>query len=110
MTTKRQRLGITKKYRGYPKRATYLLNPLYLDELGQSFDEKHRVNIMDFVKNLSSEYSQMFMISHYHNGHGIFTNAQITILDVSNLRKIVNGGLNGYDEVRSVYIKAMKLL
>ena len=58
MTTKRQRLGITKKYRGYPKRATYLLNPLYQDELGQSFDEKHRVNIMDFVKNLSSDYIQ----------------------------------------------------
>ena len=61
--------------------------PLYLDELAQNFDEKHRSNIMDFVKNFVSggECSQLFIISHFHNGHGIFTNAEVTILDDTNL-------------------------
>ena len=61
--------------------------PLYLDELAQNFDEKHRSNIMDFVKNFVSggECSQLFIISHFHSGHGIFTNAEVTILDDTNL-------------------------
>lgn len=61
--------------------------PLYLDELAPSLDEKHRSNIMDFVKNFveSKQCSQMFMISHYHTGHGVFSNAEVTILDDTNL-------------------------
>lgn len=61
--------------------------PLYLDELAPSLDEKHRVNIMEFVKNFvgSKQCSQMFMISHYLTGHGVFSQAQVTVLDESNL-------------------------
>lgn len=61
--------------------------PLYLDELGASLDEKHRVAIMDFVKNFveAGECSQMFLISHYHSGHGVFSNAEVTVLDDTNL-------------------------
>lgn len=61
--------------------------PLFLDELAPSLDEKHRVNIMEFVKNFveSKQCSQMFMISHYLTGHGVFSSAQVTVLDDTNL-------------------------
>jgi hypothetical protein len=61
--------------------------PLWLDELAPSFDEQHRFNIMNFVKAHvdSNRCSQMFMVSHYVSAHGMFTNAEICIMDDSNL-------------------------
>lgn len=61
--------------------------PLYLDELAPSLDEKHRANIMTFVKNFieAKQCSQMFMVSHYATGHGVFNRAQITVMDDTNL-------------------------
>ena len=61
--------------------------PLWLDELAPSFDEQHRFNIMNFVKAYvdSNRCSQMFMVSHYVSAHGMFTNAEICIMDDSNL-------------------------
>lgn len=61
--------------------------PLYLDELAPSLDEKHRSNIMIFVKSFveSKQCSQMFMISHYLNESLIFRDAEVLILDEANL-------------------------
>lgn len=64
--------------------------PLYLDELAPDLDEKHRINIMSFVRSFveSRRCSQMFMVSHYASGHGAFTNAEILVLDDENLLNI----------------------
>lgn len=64
--------------------------PLYLDELAPDLDEKHRVNIVHFVRDFveSQRCSQMFMVSHYETGYGAFTNAEILILDKENLLEI----------------------
>ncbi|WJJ55147.1 hypothetical protein [Xanthomonas phage RTH11] len=61
--------------------------PLFLDEPGEGFDEAHRVRLMDFVKQLmdSNRHSQLFMISHYASSHGSFTNAEVLVLDTSNI-------------------------
>lgn len=61
--------------------------PLYLDELGHSFDERHRVNVMNFVKDLveTKGFSQVFMISHYASSHGSFTNAEVLVMDAANI-------------------------
>jgi len=61
--------------------------PLFLDEPGEGFDEAHRVKLMDFVKQLmdSNRHSQLFMISHYASSHGSFTNAEVMVLDSSNI-------------------------
>lgn len=61
--------------------------PLFLDEPGEGFDEQHRVKLMDFVKQLMdmNRHSQLFMISHYASGHGSFTNAEVLVLDASNI-------------------------
>lgn len=61
--------------------------PLFLDEPGEGFDEQHRVKLMDFVKQLMdmNRHSQLFMISHYASSHGSFTNAEVLVLDSSNI-------------------------
>lgn len=61
--------------------------PLYLDELGASFDEQHRINVMNFVKRLidTGQYRQAFLISHYASGHGAFNNAETLVMDSKNI-------------------------
>lgn len=61
--------------------------PLFLDELGHSFDEQHRANVMNYVKLLieSKRHSQMFMISHYASSHGAMTQAEVCVLDSANI-------------------------
>lgn len=64
--------------------------PLYLDELAPDLDEKHRVNIIAFVRDFieSKRCSQCIMVSHYATGYGAFTNAEIMVLDDENLLDI----------------------
>ena len=66
--------------------------PLYLDELAPSLDEKHRINIMAYVKNFveSKQCSQMFMISHYLESHGVFQNTNNIVMDKTNLLSLPN--------------------
>lgn len=61
--------------------------PLYLDEPGEGFDEQHRVNLMSFIKQLleTQNHPQLFMISHYASNHGAFTNADVNVLDSTNI-------------------------
>lgn len=64
--------------------------PLYLDELAPDLDEKHRINIVRFVRDYveSNRCSQMFMVSHYETGYGAFYNAEVLVLDDENLLEI----------------------
>lgn len=57
--------------------------PLYLDELGRSFDPVHRHNLIPTVKDLidDSTYSQVFMISHYLDGQNSYPNTEIIVID-----------------------------
>ncbi len=61
--------------------------PLYLDEPGEGFDEQHRTQLMSFIKQLmdTGDYSQLFMVSHYASNHGAFNQADVTVLDSSNI-------------------------
>lgn len=61
--------------------------PLYLDELAPSLDEKHRINIIEYVKNFveSKQCSQMFMVSHYMESFGVFQNTHNIVMDKTNL-------------------------
>lgn len=61
--------------------------PLYLDELAPSLDERHRLNIIDFVKYLmdAGKASQLFMISHYAAQSTVFTRAEICVTDETNI-------------------------
>ena len=61
--------------------------PLFLDEPGEGFDEQHRVQLMDFIKQLmdTNRHNQLFMVSHYASGHGAFTNAEVLVLNASNI-------------------------
>lgn len=56
--------------------------PLYGDEIGANFDERHRPKLMEFLKKCASsgKYSQIFLISHYIAQHGVFTHAEVCAL------------------------------
>lgn len=61
--------------------------PLYLDELAPDLDERHRVNILNFVRDYveSKRCSQMFLVSHYASGHGAFVHAEVMVMDEENI-------------------------
>lgn len=61
--------------------------PLYLDELGSSMDDQHRINTMHIVTALIEEHhcSQLFFISHYAAFHEQFTNNETLVLDSKNI-------------------------
>lgn len=62
-------------------------SPLFLDEFGKGFDEDHRVNASAAVKSLmdTQAFTQLFMISHYDATYGSFTNAEVCVLDATNI-------------------------
>lgn len=61
--------------------------PVFLDETGKSFDEQHRSNVMHFIKSLvdTGNYTQLFFISHYAAQFNAFTNAEVLVLDGTNI-------------------------
>ncbi len=61
--------------------------PLYLDELGRSFDPVHRHNLIPTIKDLMDDvtYGQIFMISHYMDGQNSYPNTEIIVLDAAHV-------------------------
>lgn len=61
--------------------------PLFLDEIGSTFDEAHRYNLIPFLKELVDDvrFSQVLIISHQLDGQTSFPNSQTIILDDRNL-------------------------
>ena len=58
-----------------------------MDEPGEGFDEQHRDQIMSLIRSMldSGHYSQLFMVSHVASNHGSFLDAEILVLDSSNI-------------------------
>lgn len=61
--------------------------PLYLDELGRTFDEVHRLNLTLALKELMDDdtYSQVLFISHSFEGQNSFPNSEVVVLDESHV-------------------------
>lgn len=61
--------------------------PLFLDETGRTFDEQHRENFIPFVNRLieNGQFRQVFFISHFSSQHGAFNQAEIMVLDPTNV-------------------------
>lgn len=61
--------------------------PLFLDEFGKTLDDAHREAATATIKSLMENYnySQCFLVSHYASSYGAFNNAEICVLDKSNL-------------------------
>lgn len=62
-------------------------SPIYLDEFAAAMDSAHRSQAHYTITNLltSSNFSQIFMISHYENSYGSLKNADVTVLCDSNI-------------------------
>jgi len=61
--------------------------PLYLDELGASFDDVHRSNLLNYIKRLveTNYCSQMFMVNHYSSVYGGINNMDTVVLSSDNI-------------------------
>ncbi len=61
--------------------------PLFLDEFGLKLDMSHRDSAYYAINELlnTSEFTQVYMISHYSSNYGSFKNSDITILSASNI-------------------------
>ena len=61
--------------------------PLFLDEIGSSFDAKHKTASVYMIKRLieQSTFSQIFMISHDYAQYGALSNVQICALSTTNV-------------------------
>lgn len=62
-------------------------SPLYLDELGSSMDEQHRINMMKVLSELvdTHQCSQLFLVSHFAAMHEQFNNSEIMVLNTKNI-------------------------
>lgn len=70
-------------YYNYKRFTNY---PLYLDEFGNTFDKEHRTQAYRVIeKLLASEFSQMFIITHYNELYGSIHNADFNVLDENNI-------------------------
>lgn len=61
--------------------------PLYLDELGSSFDETHQFKLLPLIKELADDprFSQILIISHALISQTAFPSSQTIILDSRNI-------------------------
>lgn len=70
--------------------------PLFLDELGASFDKAHRDNVRQLIQNITtySNHSQVFIISHYEEMYGSFKETDITVLCSENIPQLRDSAFN----------------
>lgn len=70
--------------------------PIYLDELAASFDKSHREAAYRMIHDLmiNSNYSQIFIISHFADSYGSFNNSDIITLCEANIASARNNAFN----------------
>lgn len=61
---------------------------LYLDEFAAMMDDAHRISAFKMIGELvsASEFSQVFVVSHYQSLYGSLSNAEITVLCENNIQ------------------------
>jgi ABC-type molybdenum transport system ATPase subunit/photorepair protein PhrA len=61
--------------------------PLFMDEVGRSFDPAHRSNLMTFIKGLvtGGYIGQVFMVNHFATEYGGVSNSDINIINSNNI-------------------------
>ena len=61
--------------------------PMYMDEIGASWDDVHRLSLVEFVKDFLEENqcSQLFFVNHYDTIFNAFSNTDTVVLDNKNV-------------------------
>lgn len=64
--------------------------PLFNDELSNTMDDTHRIRAMKMIYDavVNNQCSQMFFISHFAPQHGVFTQAEVLVINPDNLQTI----------------------
>ncbi|QAX96150.1 hypothetical protein [Vibrio phage vB_VmeM-Yong XC32] len=62
--------------------------PLFMDEIGSSFDYAHRANLLAFIRKLISTgaISQLIMISHFASEYGGIANCDVIAMNTNNVQ------------------------
>lgn len=62
--------------------------PIFLDEFARSMDPAHRSSAYTAIEHLieSSDYSQVFLVSHYQDGYSALSSSEILVLCDNNIR------------------------
>jgi len=69
--------------------------PLILDEFGKTMDETHRIAAYNTIdKLIHSDFSQVFIVSHFNSVYARFTNTDFNVLDKNNVDM---GGVDKYN-------------
>lgn len=76
------------------KYLSLLTGSVFLDEIGRTMDHTHRTQMFNIISEMfnQSEYSNVFIVSHFESNYGIFTNADINVLCSKNV--IIPDGAN----------------
>ena len=76
--------------------------PLYLDEFGSSFSVEHREQATAVIKILLEQkaFTQLFVISHYHEGYSALSNADICVLSNLNVTVPNSNNVNKHVSIR----------
>lgn len=71
---------------------------LKLDEFGHSMDSAHRLSAFKTINNLiaQSDFSQIFIVSHFESNYGHMKNAEITVLCDKNIVIPPNTNVNNH--------------
>jgi len=60
--------------------------PLILDEFGKTMDETHRISAYNTIDRIMSySFKQIYIVSHFQSMYGRFNNANISVLNSTNL-------------------------
>lgn len=61
--------------------------PLLADEFGKDFDDEHREQLVNYIRDMieEKEFSQLFMISHYSSVYSAFESAEFVVIDPRNI-------------------------
>lgn len=61
--------------------------PIFLDEFGRTFDEKHRENASRLIDKLVEEFheDQIFMISHFYQQYSVMNDIVFCVIKEDNI-------------------------
>ncbi len=76
--------------------------PIVLDEFAKTLDKAHRESANNVIRDISinSNFSQIFIVSHYEESYGSFNNCDIIVLHDANIPVVRNGAFNKHVIIR----------
>ena len=74
---------------------------LMLDEFSANMDEAHRKAAFHAIGGIlaDSQFSQIFLVSHFHESYGSLTNTQVTVICPANITVPIGSNVNQHAKI-----------